>query len=205
MGDWHPEILSDGQEMPWVSRNPVTPKPVEGCRCAGELERLHCSRGLCGNAVVRAPLQHELRVVWMGEGKGAGLIAENYIPSGQFVIEYVGEVLTELEADRREDVYEKHKIFYMLDVENEDCAQYTIDTALMGNAARFVNHSCSPNLVAYDVYEQPGCPPRIIFVTLRDISKGEELCINYHPNQSPPDTVRQLCACGSENCSGWVF
>ena len=50
---------------------------------------------------------------------------------------WYSQILTEVEADRRDEVYEKHRIFYMLDVENEDCAQYTLDATLYGNAARF--------------------------------------------------------------------
>eukprot|EP00658_Telonema_sp_P-2_P042944 TRINITY_DN30905_c0_g1_i1.p1 TRINITY_DN30905_c0_g1~~TRINITY_DN30905_c0_g1_i1.p1 ORF type:complete len:359 (+),score=62.68 TRINITY_DN30905_c0_g1_i1:238-1314(+) len=206
MGRWFPESLLDGRELSWVL--PTRPRQApRGCRCTGELARLHCSRGTCGNAVVRAELVWPLKVVRMeARGRGAaGLQADCDIPSGQFVIEYIGEVLTEKEADRREDYNEDKKCFYMLDVENHDCAQYTIDTALIGNASRFVNHSCDPNMAAYDVYEHDGCPPRIIFITMRDVPRGEELTINYHPSQSAPKVVRQQCRCGSLNCCGWLF
>lgn len=199
--------MCNGTPQPWVSR-PAVPRGFAcqtACHCVNELARLHCSRGVCGNAVVRAGVRFKLRVV-LTEKKGAGVLADEDIPSGQFVIEYIGEVVTEEEADRREKIYAEKQLYLSFDVENEDTAQYTIDTTIVGNAARFVNHSCQPNMVAYDVYEQQGCPPRIIFVAIRDVPKGEELTINYHPSQVTPDKEIQLaCQCQSPECCGWVY
>ena len=41
---------------------------------------------------VRASLEWDLRVKWMDEQRGVGLVADCDIPSGQYVIEYIGEV-----------------------------------------------------------------------------------------------------------------
>lgn len=117
------------------------------------------------------------------------------------------EVLTHEEATRREEAYEKQGQHYLLDVENIDCGQYTIDGTLMGNVARFINHSCEANLVAYDVYDGPGVPPRIVFVTMRDIAAGEEVTINYHPEHPTAQGLLQKveCKCGTAKCTGWLF
>ena len=61
------------------------------------------------------------------------------------MIEYVGEVLTHLEAEQRgsgNNTYLFDLDFYYLP--DTDCA-FTIDAGERGNAARFINHSCSPN------------------------------------------------------------
>ena len=56
-GSWTPEsLLDEVHEQSWVlSWQPAAAVP-EGCHCTGELARLHCARGLCGNAVVRSCL-----------------------------------------------------------------------------------------------------------------------------------------------------
>ena len=51
------------------------------------------------------------------------------------------QVVTEEEADRREKIYAEKQLYLSFDVENEDTAQYTIDTTIVGNAARLVAQS----------------------------------------------------------------
>ena len=61
--------------------------------------------------------------------------------------------------------------------------------------------------MAYDVYDGANKPPRIIFVTMRDIEKGEEVTINYHPEYSSAEGLLKKvpCMCGSAKCTGWLF
>ena len=72
-----------------------------------------------------------------------------YINADEMVIEYVGERIRALIADRRERHYEKSGIgsSYLFRVDG-DCI---IDATKNGNMARFVNHSCQvcPALLAY--------------------------------------------------------
>jgi len=177
------------------------------CLCMGELQERHCNRGMCGSAAWRAGIQYRLKIMNVANGRGLGVIAEEPIPSGQFVCEYIGHALSNEEAMRREEAYEAHDQHYLLDVENVDTAQYTIDGTLCGNVARFVNHSCEASLCCYDVYDGPNKAPRIIFVTMKDIRAGEEVTINYHPEHQSADGLlkRVPCQCGSKKCVGWLF
>lgn len=62
--------------------------------------------------------------------------------SGQFILEYLGEVVSETEFRRR-----------MMEEYSEECHHYAlhldsgsvIDGYRMGNIGRYVNHSCKPN------------------------------------------------------------
>ena len=56
----------------------------------------------------------------------------------------------------------------------EDSSQY-------GNAGRFVNHSCDPNLVAVRVIfgHNDFRFPNVVFVAKREIEAGEELTLDY--------------------------
>jgi len=84
-----------------------------------------------------------------------------------------------------------------------------------GNAARFVNHSCDPNLLPLAV--RTGSPiPRIGFFAARPIAAGEELCISYGCTRSGDEAGggshgqggggeadgRRPCFCGAVTCCG---
>lgn len=90
-----------------------------------------------------------------------------HIPKGNFVAVYTGEILTEMEADRRMDDS------YFFDLGHSHC----IDANYYGNVSRFFNHSCEPNIVPVRVFyhHQDYRFPKISFFTCRDIEVGEEI------------------------------
>ena len=63
--------------------------------------------------------------------------------SGQFVMEYVGEVLDFRLFKSRTKQYSKsgQQHFYFMAINPEEI----IDATTMGNISRFINHSCDPN------------------------------------------------------------
>jgi len=84
-----------------------------------------------------------------------------------------------------------------------------IDAFFYGNHSRFVNHSCSPNMVAIAVHTENRniLLPRIVFFALKDIHPGEELTIDY--NCAPLKDLKHadllICLCGAPNCRGYVY
>ncbi|MGH0159412.1 UNVERIFIED_CONTAM: hypothetical protein FKN15_067880 [Acipenser sinensis] len=76
-------------------------------------------------------------------GKGWGLVAKRDIKKGEFVNEYVGELIDEEECRARIRYAQEHDIshFYMLTIDKDRI----IDAGLKGNYSRFMNHSCQPN------------------------------------------------------------
>lgn len=104
--------------------------------------------------------------------KGWGLFAQEHIPIGKFVIEYMGEVIDSVEFNKRfsratANPANKEKNSYFLKLGEK---KY-IDATTYGNQARFINHSCSPNVVSnkWTVYENDQEQIRIGFFALRDI------------------------------------
>lgn len=93
---------------------------------------------------------------------GLGLFTEAPIEKGGFVIEYVGEAITNTEADKRGGKY----LF-------ETSKNRTIDGSARSNTARYINHSCSPNC---EVEIRRG---HILVFAKRDIEAGEELNYDY--------------------------
>jgi histone-lysine N-methyltransferase SETD1 len=91
------------------------------------------------------------------------------------VIEYVGEKIRVPVADKREKYYEKLGVgdCYLFSLDND----YIIDATFYGNKARYINHSCDPNLKS-DKLVVNG-ETHIIFMANRFIESGEELTFDY--------------------------
>ncbi|VBB27221.1 unnamed protein product [Acanthocheilonema viteae] len=117
------------------------------------------------------------------------------ILKGSFVCEYTGELISDADADRREDDT------YLFEIIDETSA-YCIDAKFKGNVSRFINHSCEANLVTLRVVWDANIRhlPHICFYAKRDIQQGEELTIDYG-NQWWDVKLRNFsCQCGSKSC-----
>jgi uncharacterized protein len=93
---------------------------------------------------------------------GLGLFAKVPIKKGDCIIEYVGEVITAAEANRRGGRY----LF-------ETSKNRHIDGTTRKNIARYANHSCRPNC---EVDIKGG---RVFILAKRSIEPQEELCYDY--------------------------
>lgn len=171
--------------------------------------RCSCDRK-CPNRVLQNGVQVKLEV-FKTENKGWGVRAAEPILRGTFVCEYIGETLDEQEANKRFNSYgRKDCIFtYKMDSHNNDMTRliegeipFVIDATKYGNVARFINHSCSPNLLHHQVLVESMDSPRahIGLYASRDIDMGEELTFDYRYNQLPGK--RYHCLCGASNCRG---
>lgn len=111
------------------------------------------------------------------------------------VIEYVGEMITNPVADRREVKYEKIGVSdcYLFALDQE----YVIDATFYGNKARYINHSCDPNLAAEKIVVDG--KTHIVFTATRQIEKDEELTFNYSFEY---EENKIECFCGAQICRG---
>jgi hypothetical protein len=93
------------------------------------------------------------------------------------VSEYQGEIISNLEAERRGIVYDRKFVSFLFDLN----AEWVIDGAKFGNKTRFINHAATAqdglNCEA-KIFLVNG-EHRIKFFALRDINPGEELLFNY--------------------------
>lgn len=69
--------------------------------------------------------------------------ADVFCYSGQFICEYVGEVLDGKQFRKRQKEYDKENLehHYSMALNNDEI----IDATRKGNCTRFTNHSCDPN------------------------------------------------------------
>ncbi|XP_074187558.1 histone-lysine N-methyltransferase EHMT1 isoform X1 [Rhinolophus sinicus] len=149
----------------------------------------------CRNRVVQNGLRARLQL-YRTENMGWGVRSLQDIPAGTFVCEYVGELISDSEADVREEDS------YLFDLDNKDGEVYCIDARFYGNVSRFINHHCEPNLVPVRVFmsHQDLRFPRIAFFSTRLIEAGEQLGFDY--GERFWDIKGKLfgCRCGSPKC-----
>jgi SET domain-containing protein len=131
---------------------------------------------------------------------GKGVFAVQPIAQGEKVIEYVGEVITWKEADRRHPHNPKdpnHTFYFHLD------DKHVLDALYGGNSSRWINHACEPNCEA-DVEDK-----RVFIKALRDIQPGEELNYDYGLVIDSPLTPElkadYACWCGAPSCRGTML
>ncbi|XP_072517502.1 histone-lysine N-methyltransferase, H3 lysine-36 specific isoform X2 [Salminus brasiliensis] len=130
--------------------------------------------------------------------RGWGLRCSHDIKKGEFVNEYVGEVIDEEECRARIRHAQENDIgnFYMLTLDKDRI----IDAGPKGNQARFMNHSCQPNCETQK-WTVNG-DTRVGLFALVDIPAGTELTFNY--NLECLGNGKTVCKCGAPNCSGFL-
>lgn len=138
---------------------------------------------------------------------GNGVFAKVPIAKGEPIVEYKGELITHAKADRDHhgDIDSGHTFLFAL---NE---KWIVNANRKGNIARWINHSCAPNAVAFIHEHKSGKlkKDKIIIEALRDIAPGEEITYDYGFEFDVPYTRKLLaiwaCHCGQPNCRGTML
>uniref|UniRef100_A0A670YSW9 [histone H3]-lysine(9) N-methyltransferase n=1 Tax=Pseudonaja textilis TaxID=8673 RepID=A0A670YSW9_PSETE len=149
----------------------------------------------CRNRVVQNGLRTRLQL-FRTRKMGWGVRTMQDIPLGTFVCEYVGELISDSEANVREEDC------YLFDLGNKDQDVYCIDARFYGNVSRFINHFCEPNLIAVRVFmsHQDLRFPRIAFFSSRPIEAGEEIGFDYGERFWNIKAKYFSCLCDSAKC-----
>ncbi|CAM9964050.1 unnamed protein product, partial [Choristocarpus tenellus] len=131
--------------------------------------------------------------VFETDGKGWGLKVTEPVMKGQFIGEYVGEVITRRELDKRMISCAGLRKLYMMQLGDDTY----LDAKKKGGLARFVNHSCEPTC-RLELWTAGGKLRCAIFA-LKDIPAGEELSFDYEwqKHELRPPTK---CLCGATTC-----
>ncbi|XP_038559371.1 histone-lysine N-methyltransferase NSD3 isoform X6 [Micropterus salmoides] len=196
--------VADLSEIPRCNCRPTDEHPCSlHSQCLNRMLQYECHPQVCPagegceNQCFSKRLYAETEVI-KTDGRGWGLRTNQALRKGDFVTEYVGEVIDSEECQQRiKRAHENHVTnFYMLTLTKDR----VIDAGPKGNSSRFMNHSCSPNCetqkwtVNGDV--------RIGLFALCDIEADTELTFNY--NLHCVGNRRTSCHCGSDNCSGFL-
>ena len=87
--------------------------------------------------------------------------------------------------------------------ESGDALYLVIDGKVGGNASKWINHSCAPNVEADDESGQ------VYLLALRNIKVGDELFFDYglviDERYTPALKKRFECRCGAKSCRGTML
>ena len=167
-----------------------------GCRCSASCGTKQCpcfstsrvcdpdlcfdcvernSDKICQNKVKK--LSHLVLAESGVEGAGWGIFSRYAVTQGKIISDYLGEVISQEEAERRGRYYDKVNRSYLFNVNSDQ----VVDAFRKGNKIKFANHSKRPNCEVriFTIDRQQ----HIIFFAKRDIEAGEELFFDYHYEQ----------------------
>lgn len=169
----------------------------------------------CRNRVSQAGLKVHLEV-FKTKNRGWGLRSWDPIRSGQFICVYGGEVIDRfktIELGGEEDnhyIFDSTRAYPSLESVPDGNAEVPfsllINAYSCGNVARFMNHSCSPNVFWQPVLREnnnEACLD-IAFYAFGHISPLQELTFDY--GVVPENTqMKRSCLCGSSKCRGFFY
>ena len=187
-----------------------------------------CGCGVrCPNKVSQRGLQWRLEV-FKTANKGWGVRSLEFIPSGSFLCELTGELITAEEASEREndeylfdldfqrgaklrETQERKKRSNLTSAvqvkEHHGNADYVIDAGPYGNVARFINHSCDPNLFVQGVmYDHDDIKrAHIMLFAGENIPAFTELSYDYGyelgaVHDTHGNVMAKVCHCGAAIC-----
>ncbi|KAI6831228.1 SET domain-containing protein [Hortaea werneckii] len=192
----------------------------------------NCNCGpVCKSRVVQKGRKVPLVIFKTPNNRGWGVYCAEDLIRGEFIDTYLGEVITNEEADGRESKTGKDKASYLYNLDKfvgdddtlteENC--YVVDGQYMGGVTRFINHSCEPNCRQYTVsYNKHDLRIYdLAFFAYQDIPAGTELTFDYmdKDEEEEEDVLRQReeaandpqnedkkpCNCGARKCRGYLW
>ncbi|KZV48773.1 histone-lysine N-methyltransferase, H3 lysine-9 specific SUVH1-like [Dorcoceras hygrometricum] len=172
----------------------------------------------CRNRMSQAGIRFRLEV-FKTKKSGWGLRSWDPIRVGAFICEYAGDVISGTGDFGSENdtsyIFDSTRYYEPLELIRDSSAGYNkapfplvISAKNCGNVARFMNHSCSPN-----VFWQPVLRERnndsylhVAFFAIRHIPPMQELTYDYGLVSSVKgDKGKKKCLCESEKCRGYFY
>lgn len=219
-------VLKNGGYLPYhngtlVCRKPMVYECGELCPCPPD----------CKNRVVQSGLKIRVQV-FKTKGCGWGLRSLEPIRAGTFICEFAGLVMAkeEVEEEDEEYMFDSSREFnrftwnYEPELVGEDCREQVsevfnlpspilISGTRYGNVGRFMNHSCSPNVMWQPVECELNGEPyvRIGFFAMKHIPPLTELRYDYGMSCVAEEVGedgrrvfkgKKICLCGSLKCRG---
>jgi histone-lysine N-methyltransferase SETMAR len=171
-----------------------------------------CNESSCMNRTVQNGCAFNLEIFELAN-KGRCVRTLEQIGAGAFVIDYLGELIGLNEAvvrfEHRQALNESNYILVLREYFSGGSNQATITTCIdardYGNMARFINHSCEPNLIVLP-WRIDNVIPHAVLFAIRDINPMEELSYDYNGLAQLVSTScaivssKQLCYCNSKTC-----
>ena len=122
------------------------------------------------------------------------MFAGERIEKNDWIIEYVGEVISTIEKEERDKYYDQLKINYVLQIK-----KITVNATGMSNDGRYANHSCAPNTELKEFVDADGYP-RLLFRAIKVIKLNEEITWYYNEVvDKKSELIKCLCTLDCPN------
>ncbi|KAJ0256023.1 SET domain-containing protein [Hirschfeldia incana] len=217
-------VQRNGGELPYhkgilVCRKSMVYECGDTCPCPPE----------CHNRVTQTGLKIRVEV-FKTEKCGWGLRSLEPIRAGTFICELVGMAKRNGVDEDDEYVFDSSRVYnhfkwnYEPELVGEDCWdqvpeayelrwQMVVSSKEYGNVSRFMNHSCSPNVMWQPIEFEDSRQPcvRIAFFAMKHIPPLTELRYDYGMSRKIEEvgedgkTIfkgKKICHCGSVKCQG---
>ncbi|CDP16741.1 unnamed protein product [Coffea canephora] len=224
----------NGSDFPYVFRDGgrlIEPKAVV-FECN---PNCGCGPG-CVNRISQRGLKYRLEV-FRTPNRGWGVRCWDYIPSGAPICEYIGRLTKTDDIDSAAgnsyifdiDCLQTMKgldgrerrlrdVSLPVNLENDDdkmsesVPEFCIDAGSAGNVARFINHSCQPNLFVQCILSTHHDIKlaRVVLIAADNIPPLKELTYDYgyalDSVAGPDGIIKQMpCYCGAADCRKRLF
>jgi hypothetical protein len=128
------------------------------------------------------------------KNKGRGVFALKHIPAGTLIGDYIGQVVTDSDAEKLEEKYGQG--CYSFEYIGADVSLFPVDIKAPG--VHLINHSCGANCSVFD-YQGHN-----LYFAIRHIFPGEELTFDYEFDPQSDGKVSH-CFCDSPFCRGTMY
>lgn len=125
---------------------------------------------------------------------GHGVFATRFVVAGSVIGRYMGRHYRPDQVNEHDWDHDVTHVFGLSDGS-------VIDGADGGNATRYINHSCAPNCVAYEIEGGNG-ELHVEIEALCGIPRGTELFLDYGLDVGDNDPADYPCRCGVRHCRG---
>jgi hypothetical protein len=150
-------------------------------KCSNETLAVFCDSPLHGQACRYPPFELRKRVrgfVAMTKESGWAYFTDEDLTAGQYVDEYLGEVIVQAEYDSRLRLFKSKEAYDLYFAELGDGLY--LDARNAGNDTRYINSSVrSPNLELHKIHDRRVKSSRLGFFASKNIARGEELTFSY--------------------------
>lgn len=123
--------------------------------------------------------ERQRTVVGHSETHGWGAFSVDKIMKNDIIGEYVGEIVNQVDAERRGTLYDEIDYSFLFNTTEE----FALDSTRLGNKLRYCNHHFIPNCEARLM--RVGGDIRVGLYALKDIRANEELFFDYKYKNGP--------------------
>ena len=168
----------------FAAKRECDPELCSCCPCSDPPDRT-ASKQQCRNDNIRMR-RHAHLLLAPSVISGWGCFTKHALRKGDFIHEYVGELINQEVAEKRGQIDDAKNRSYLFNLSSD----YALDGCRTGNKTRFINHSDKPNIETRTVFVNGD--QRIGMFALEHVGAEDELFFDYRYNVSMSNDLIEM-------------